>query len=172
MIKTLNVNNKTYKIISLLGKGKGGYSYLVKKDNKYYVLKQIHHEPCDYYTFGNKLESEINDYNKLLLTGINMPKLIEIDYENERILKEYIDGKTIMELGEENLITDIHIELIREMANMVYSHNLNIDFYPTNFIYSGKKLFYIDYECNIYDSKWDLANWGIAYWKNKKEMNV
>jgi tRNA A-37 threonylcarbamoyl transferase component Bud32 len=171
MIKKLNVNNENYEVITLLGKGKGGYSYLVKKDNIYYVIKQIHHEPCDYYTFGNKLESEINDYYKLLLTDINMPKLIEIDYENERILKEYIDGKTIMELSEENLITEIHIKSVNEMANMVYKHNLNIDFYPTNFVYQNDKLYYIDYECNIYDSKWNLANWGIKYWKNKKEMN-
>lgn len=50
----------------MLGKGKGGYSYLAEKDGKQYVLKQIHHEPCDYYTFGNKIESEKNDYAKLV----------------------------------------------------------------------------------------------------------
>ena len=171
MLKTLCVNNTEYQVISLLGKGKGGYSYLVQKENNLYVLKQIHHEPCDFYTFGNKLESEINDYNRLLATGINMPKLLEIDYENERILKEYIIGKTIMELGEENLIDPIHITLVQEMAQLVYKHNLNIDYYPTNFIYHNSKLYYIDYECNTYDSKWDLENWGIKYWQNKKEMN-
>ena len=101
-----------------------------------------------------------------------MPKLYEVDYENERILKEYIIGKTIMELSDENLITETHIKLVNEMAQMVYNHNLNIDFYPTNFIYSNEKLYYIDYECNIYDSKWNLSNWGIKYWKNKKEMNI
>ena len=29
------------------------------------VLKQIHHEPCDYYQFGNKIEAELNDYKHL-----------------------------------------------------------------------------------------------------------
>ena len=172
MIKTLILNNTTYEVITLLGKGKGGYSYLVKKDRNYYVIKQIHHEPCDYYTFGNKLESEITDYNKLLATGIRMPKMIEVDYENERILKEYIVGKTIMELGEENLININHINQVKEMAQMVYKHNLNIDYYPTNFIDNNGTLYYIDYECNTYDKKWDLENWGIKYWLNKKEMNI
>lgn len=32
-------------IVKLLGKGKGGYSYLVTDGNAQYVLKQIHHEP-------------------------------------------------------------------------------------------------------------------------------
>ena len=57
------VNQKAYRIIKLLGHGKGGYSYLAKKDGKEYVLKQIHHEPCSYYKFGNKIQSEINDYD-------------------------------------------------------------------------------------------------------------
>ena len=26
---------------------------------------QIHHEPCDYYSFGNKIEAECGDYQKL-----------------------------------------------------------------------------------------------------------
>ena len=40
-----SVNGVSYKIKKLLGKGKGGYSYLAVKDGKEYVLKQIHHEP-------------------------------------------------------------------------------------------------------------------------------
>lgn len=91
----LKVNNKEYYLISLLGHGKGGYSYLVSDKNKFYVLKQIHHEPCSYYNFGNKIEAELNDYNTLVKTGINIPKMIDIDINNERILKEYIPGFTI-----------------------------------------------------------------------------
>lgn len=40
------VNNVTYNVIKLLGKGKGGYSYLAQCDGRQYVVKQIHHEPC------------------------------------------------------------------------------------------------------------------------------
>ena len=56
------VNDIKYEIIKLLGHGKGGYSYLVTDGNNKYVYKQIHHEPCDYYNFGNKIEAERNDY--------------------------------------------------------------------------------------------------------------
>ena len=42
-ITTIKVNEDEYKVIKLLGKGKGGYSYLVTDGNKQYVLKQIHH---------------------------------------------------------------------------------------------------------------------------------
>ena len=77
------VNQAEYNIIRLLGRGKGGYSYLAERDGKYYVLKQIHHEPCDYYTFGNKIEAEKNDYARLSETGIRIPRMIDIDIQNQ-----------------------------------------------------------------------------------------
>ena len=94
---SLTVNGKAYEIQKLLGHGKGGYSYLASDGKKEYVLKQIHHEPCDYYQFGNKLASEVNDYKRLVEIGIPMPELLEVDWENERILKEYIRGDTIFD---------------------------------------------------------------------------
>ena len=78
------VNDKSYKVIKLLGHGKGGYSYLVTDGVKEYVLKQIHHEPCSYYQFGNKIESEMRDYRRLKEIGIPMPIMIEVDMEKER----------------------------------------------------------------------------------------
>ena len=60
-MNTLDICGKEYKILRLLGKGKGGYSYLVTDGEGEYVLKQIHHEPCAYYQFGDKLASELAD---------------------------------------------------------------------------------------------------------------
>ena len=97
-MEIISVNGKDYEIEKLLGKGKGGYSYLSKRGGKEYVLKQIHHEPCSYYQFGNKIQSEIDDYKRLSAIGIKMPVMIEVDVENERILKEYIPGETIYDL--------------------------------------------------------------------------
>ena len=39
MNKEMTVNGKSYTIIKLLGKGKGGYSYLAESGNNRYVLK-------------------------------------------------------------------------------------------------------------------------------------
>ena len=133
-METLSVNGKEYSIIKLLGKGKGGYSYLVTDGNMQYVLKQIHHEPCDYYTFGNKIEAEQNDYRRLQGIGIRIPQLIDIDVSTERILKEYIDGPTIFELVKADKMKDIYLKQMKEMASQVYVRGLNIDYFPTNFV--------------------------------------
>ena len=164
------VNQNKYTIIRLLGHGKGGYSYLVEAHGKMYVLKQIHHEPCDYYSFGNKIESEINDYNKLLATGINLPKMIDVDILNERIIKEYIDGPTIFELVKEDVDINPYIVQVKEMAAIVRSFGLNIDYFPTNFVVQNGVIFYIDYECNSNMDEWNFENWGIKYWSKTKEF--
>ena len=158
------VNQAAYKVIRLLGHGKGGYSYLVEKDGCLYVLKQIHHEPCDYYSFGNKIEAEINDYHRLLQTGIRLPRMLDVDIENERIIKEYIDGPTIYELVKDDAIDDSYIVQVREMAQMARSTGLNIDYFPTNFVVSNRTIYYIDYECNLYMDEWNFENLGVNYW--------
>ena len=56
MPETVLVNGNAYSLLKLLGKGKGGYSYLAQMaDGQQAVVKQIHHEPCVYYQFGNKI---------------------------------------------------------------------------------------------------------------------
>ena len=160
------VNDNEYKIIKFLGKGKGGYSYLADCGNKRVVLKQIHHEPCDYYQFGNKIEAEKYDYGRLVATGIRIPKMLVVDEANERIIKEYIDGPTIAELANDGKDLSFYIDQVKEMQRLAQAKGLNIDYYPTNFVVENDQLFYIDYECNEYSEERNFDNWGYKYWKN------
>lgn len=170
MEKLISVNSEEYKIIKLLGKGKGGYSYLAEKDGNKYVLKQIHHEPCSYYTFGNKIEAERNDYQRLLNAGIRIPKMVDIDIENERIVKEYIDGETIFEMVKNDISVLPYLKQIRQMAHTAKLAGLNIDYFPTNFVVQNGIIYYIDYECNNYSDEWNFENWGIKYWSKTPEF--
>ena len=169
-MKTIDINNKPYTVISLLGKGKGGYSYLVTDGENKYVVKQIHHEPCSYYQFGDKMQSELNDYNRLREAGILIPEMIEYDLQNERILKQYIDGKTAYQLVLEDKMKDEYIAQIRDMCKLLYPRAINIDYFPTNFILNEEKLWYIDFECNNYMEEWNFENWGIKYWSKTEEF--
>ncbi|MGI6607669.1 MAG: hypothetical protein ACOX1F_01635 [Erysipelotrichaceae bacterium] len=169
-METLYVNGKKYEIERLLGKGKGGYSYLVYRGGKKYVLKQIHHNPCSYYQFGNKIQSEIDDYNRLLDIGIKMPIMLDVDIDNERIIKEYIEGKTIYDLVLEDKMKSDYFEQMKAMCKLLYPSNLNIDYFPTNFVVNNDQIFYIDYECNNYMEEWNFENWGIKYWSKTTEF--
>ena len=158
------LNDRRYEVLKFLGKGKGGYSYLVTDGVGRYTLKKIHHEPCDYYTFGDKLGSELRDFERLKAVGLPLPELLEVDREQEIILKEYIDGPSIYELVKEDRMVEDYYHQVRAMCARLYPVGLNIDYFPTNFIVQEGKLFYIDYECNGYMEQWDFDNWGNDYW--------
>lgn len=164
----ITVNGRVLSIRRLLGRGKGGYSYLAADERGEYVVKQIHHEPCEYYQFGDKLAAEQRDYERLLSAGIPMPRLLDVDTENERILKEYIPGPTAAELIAENRLPGFCLRQLKAMCARLYPVHLNIDYYPTNFVLSVDRLYYVDYECNDYSPKWDFEHWGAQYWTGQE----
>lgn len=52
--------------------------------------------------------------------------------------------------------------------NLLYENNLNIDYFPTNFVVQNDILFYTDYECSEYTEEWNFENWGRKYWGKTK----
>ena len=164
MDKEVIVSGRMYQIIRLLGHGKGGYSYLAESDGAPFVIKQIHHEPCDYYSFGNKIESERQDYERLKSAGIRIPEMVAIDGEKEIVVKEYIEGPTIFDLVKDRISVELYLNQVREMADQAKAAGLNIDYFPTNFVVRDGLIWYVDYECNEYMEEWNFENWGIQYW--------
>ena len=171
MEEKLVVCGREYRIIRLLGHGKGGYSYLAEAGGEQAVLKQIHHEPCDYYTFGNKIEAERNDYGRLRAAGIRIPEMLAIDVQSERIVKEYIAGPTVFNLVRDGDSAEPYLPQVREMAGLARQAGLNIDYFPTNFVIRDGLLWYVDYECNQYSEEWNFENWGIRYWSRTPEFS-
>ena len=125
-MEEIKVNTHIYQIIRLLGKGKGGYTYLAIFQGKKYALKKIHHEPCEYYTFGDKLESELKDYQKLKGMGILMPELIEVDKDQEIIIKEYLEGDTVFEMVKKGEDISRCLDEMKKMCEILYANNTNI----------------------------------------------
>ena len=169
-MEKLDVNGKTYEVIKLLGKGKGGYSYLATDGEQELVVKQIHHEPCSYYQFGNKIEAEIRDYKHLKEIGITLPELLDVDMEKERIVKEYIAGDTVYDMVIRDCLPDICLQQVKAMCRLLYQGDTNIDYFPTNFILKDGILYYVDYECNAYMEEWNFENWGIKFWSKTPDF--
>ena len=168
----LRVCGRDYTLLRLLGRGKGGYSYLARGETGLVVLKQIHHEPCDYYRFGDKIEAERRDYQRLQAAGIRIPAMLALDAGAERIVKEYIEGPTVMELLQGGASAEAWLPQVREMAALARAAGLNIDYYPTNFVVRDGLLYYVDYECNAYMDQWSFETWGIRYWTPTPELEA
>ncbi len=170
--ETVTVNGREYRLLRLLGHGKGGYSWLAERNGTQAVLKQIHHEPCDYYSFGNKIEAECRDYERLKQAGIRIPVMLDVDRDAERIVKEYIEGETVFDLVRSSRPAELYLPQVREMAEQARKAGLNIDYFPTNFVIRDGLIWYIDYECNGYMDEWSFENWGIRYWSRTPELEA
>jgi len=167
----ININGKTLEIINHIGKGKGGKSYLANCENRQVVYKEMHYEPNDTYTFeSNKLQSELRDYKTLKSVGILLPDLICSDDEKQFLIKAYIDGPTIAQIVGANKLKDTHVKQMFKMCKLLYARNLNIDYFPPNFVVENDRLYCIDYECNSYMEEWDFEHWGIYFWVNHEGM--
>lgn len=176
----MNMNNNKYLLNKLyetslgdlfikkeLGRGKSGYSYLATLGKYKFVLKIMHNEPCPYYQFGdNKVLLEMNAYQQLRHSGIKVPELLDYNPARKYIVKEYIDGTVASDIIARDKVSDSIFEQLFKMFHLAKNKNINIDYFPSNFVWQGNHLFYIDYECNPYMGEWDLLNWGIYYWIN------
>lgn len=167
----IKINEKVLEIRKHIGKGKGGNSYLAKFENRQVVYKEMHYEPNDTYTFeSNKLQSELRDYKILKSVGISMPNLLYHDDEKQFLVKEYIDGQTIAEIVGASSLKNVHVKQMFYMCKLLYAQNLNIDYFPPNFVVENDILYYVDFECNNYMEEWDFENWGIYFWANSAGM--
>ena len=165
--------NQPLEIIELLGKGKGGYSYLVTNGEDKFVAKKIHHEPCAFYDFGNdKFGAEIRAYEKLNKLPIYIPKLLDVNQENEYIIKEYVEGSLVSDLAACGELSVNMLLQAFQISEALRKKDINIDYFPTNFVVRDDKLVYVDYEINDYLAEWDFTHWGIFYWLNQEGMKV
>ena len=170
--EVLTLNGREYAVLRLLGKGKGGYTYLAERDGIQYALKQIHHEPCDYYQFGDKLAAELGDYERLSALGVPIPRLLDVDREQERLLKELLPGETVYQLILRDAVEPWQLEQVRALSQNLRAAGWNIDWFPTNFMCREGTLYYVDYECNGYMEEWSFERWGVRYWFRTEEFDA
>jgi len=166
----IELKSGVYTAVRLLGKGKSGYSWLVKSPRGSAVLKLIHDEPCAYYSFGDKLGAELRAYDALSPL-MPLPRLLESDGNEKYLLKDFVPGQPLTELIAAKTLPESAFRQMFALCAKLYPAGLNIDYFPANFIWNGGELVYIDYECNPYCDEWNFENWGIYYWLNSAGMH-
>jgi len=156
-------------IIQLLGKGKSGYSYLAGLQHRQVVLKTMHNEQVSYYTFAKpKVELELDSYRILKDSGIKIPVIIGYSLEEQFIVKEYIHGTTVSEILKNQAVSENLLFEMLSWERQLKEKQINIDYFPSNFVVSNDQVFYVDYEHNPYSEEYNFRNWGIYYWINQQ----
>jgi tRNA A-37 threonylcarbamoyl transferase component Bud32 len=160
-----------YLLKEKIGSGKASVSYLSTKDGLDVVLKVMHGKP---YENGHVFTvwDELKAYHQLIELGIDVPKLITYDHEQQVLVKPYVKGMTAAALiAEGDLRIDLYPELFKGFLD-IESKGYTIDYFPANFVLYENRFVYIDYEINPYEAPWNLFNWGIHFWFNSKGFKV
>lgn len=169
--ETVNTTLGEVNLLRKIGKGKSGYSFLAGLNGKPVVFKRMHNEPCPYYTFSdNKVQLEVQAYQVLQKLGIPIPELLGFDLEQQYLVKAYFDGPCGHEWLAQGGQDEAMIEQLFSISGKLRAHDLNIDYFPANFVIVGGGIYYVDYEINPYSDDWSLEQWGIYYWANRAGM--
>ena len=168
----VNIIGNEITVVSFLGKGKGGYSYRARsREGKDYTLKCFHSEAVPYYSFSSpKITLEIKAYSLLSRRSIELPRLLYWDEERDILLKEYIEGETMMERVKKKEDLSSFFPTMDSISKVSKENGVNLDWFPTNFIEKDNNLYYIDYEVSPYSEEWSFRNWGIEYWRESKAL--
>lgn len=153
--------------------GDGHCTFLVKDQSKQYICKQFDTLPGE--TDSAKLARfthEIESYERLRETKISIPELLEANYEQCYLIKEHIDGELISDLVSCGAMTTEIFMKAFEFSEDLKAHDINLDYFPSNFVVRNNEIFYIDYELNAYIDEWDFTHWGIYYWLNQEGMKL
>ena len=160
----LTKQKEVYSLVRELNRVNNGIFYLYAKENNKVVIKELINKIDDEGQF--EIDKELYSYERLESLGIYIPKMIGYNREENIVIKEYLEGKDLLGLiRDEKLSMDKFLELLK-YSELLNSDNLNIDYFPNNFIMKDEKLFYINYKVFPYTEELNLRNWGIYYWIN------
>lgn len=155
---------ETYTLVKELNRVNNGIFYLYTKETSKVVIKELTKKRDDEGQF--EINKELYSYERLESLGIYIPKMIGYNRDENIVIKEYLEGKDILGLIRDEKLSKASFWELLKYAELLNSDNLNIDYFPNNFIMKDGKLFYINYKVFPYIEDLNLRNWGIYYWLN------
>ncbi len=157
---------EVFKLVKELNQVSNGKFFLYERDNELVVIKELSQKIDSEGEF--EIDKELFSYERLKALDIYTPKLLGYNRENNIVIKEYLEGKDLLGIIRDRTLTkDNYIELLR-YSELLNSDNLNIDYFPANFVLKENRLYYVNYKVFPYSEELNLRNWGIYYWINNE----
>ncbi len=156
--KELRINNNKYFFLKSLEEDFGGKGFVFSNENgEKIVYKELSKEDYNH---------ELYSYERLSSLDIAIPKLIEHNDKDLYIIKEYIEGLSPLKLIAEEKLEKEQILSLFKLAELLNSDNLDINYFPSNFVYKNDSLVYVYYHVKSYNETVNFRDNGIYYWIN------
>lgn len=158
--------SEVFKLVKELNQVSNGKFFLYERENELVVIKELGQKVDNEGEY--EIDKELFSYERLKALEINTPKLLGYNRENNIVIKEYLEGKDLLGIIRDKSLTKENIIELLRYSELLNSDNLNIDYFPANFILKEDKLYYVNYKVFPYSEGLNLRNWGIYYWINNE----
>ena len=160
MKEIIEIKRKEFEVLEKLGE----HSFKVQRKDKIYFLKK----------YGNKdsFNSFVEHYRRLKITAMDIPKCYLFDKNLLISVVDYIEGETVFSslLKEDITNEEIYKNLFLTEWYM-RREKLRIDFHPENFIFDGKKLYYLPYTFGKFEPDYDFNMKDLRLWFPTKQLS-
>ena len=160
MKEIIEIKRKEFEVLEKLGE----HSFKVQRKDKIYFLKK----------YGNKdsFNSFVEHYRRLKITAMDIPKCYLFDKNLLISVVDYIEGETVFSslLKEDITNEEIYKNLFLTEWYM-RREKLRIDFHPENFIFNGKKLYYLPYTFGKFEPDYDFNMKDLRLWFPTKQLS-
>ena len=168
----MKIAGKEALLFELIKQGTNGDTYLAEYNDKVVIVKQLYDAVCDRFEDKTLIESELEGYNILKTAGIKVPNIIAYDEEALCIVKEYIQGPTILQMIQNHEDIDQYIPQAQAIEETLKPLNCTADFFPNNFVVRDGELWLVDYEIFPIDPDWGFEKWGKQYWGDTVKLKA
>ena len=159
MKEIIEIKRKEFEVLEKLGE----HSFKVQRKDKIYFLKK--------YDNKESFNKFVEQYRRLKITALDIPKCYLFDKNLLISVVDFIEGDNIFEilLKEEIKNEDIYKLLFLDEWYM-RREKLRIDFRPDNFIFNGKKLYYLPYSFGKFEPNYDFNMNDLRLWFITKQF--
>ena len=160
MKEIIEIKRKEFEVLEKLGE----HSFKVQRKDKIYFLKK--------YDNKESFNSFVEHYRRLKITAMDIPKCYLFDKNLLISVVDYIEGETVFAslLKEDITNEEIYKNLFLTEWYM-RREKLRIDFHPENFIFNGKKLYYLPYTFGKFEPDYDFNMKDLRLWFATKQFS-
>lgn len=158
MEQTFEIKRKIFTVIKQVNES----SYKVERKGKIFFLKQ--------FANADDFAQFIKVSKRFSITAIDTPKIYYFDKNNYFVVMQYIEGESILDMLIKGDLEEKFYEMIFKIEWYAHNEKMILDFHPDQFIYDGKKLYYVGFKYCAYVQKESFAMQDIKYWFYTKEL--
>ena len=160
MKEIIEIKRKEVEVLEKLGE----HSFKVQRKDKIYFLKK--------YDNKDSFNSFVEHYRRLKITAMDIPKCYLFDKNLLISVVDFIEGETVFAslLKEDITNEEIYKNLFLTEWYM-RREKLRIDFHPENFIFNGKKLYYLPYTFGKFEPDYDFNMKDLRLWFPTKQLS-